>query len=219
MTTAPKEPASTPTRPRVEQLMRSGTVDWRVSVETSSGTVATVSSSIGELVSRNGAVQRMLGHLGSASRAINVLEVDGDTRTLFDLKRADKKEKRQRLRESLGALEALEVERDVGILSDQKMADREERLLKLFDLVYKSIGNREDPGLKLSPKSYDSESLVFTINLRRCELNVEFGTAFSAAAEKFGFAPIIVHEGVSAIPNFRLVDEDGTDIIIEADRI
>jgi hypothetical protein len=116
------------------------------------------------------------------------------------------------------SIKALEAEREAGIRSDPKMADREERLQKLLDHAYREMKNPEKAGMALHKMGYDSETLVFEINLRRCELNLRFETAFLDSAEKFGFASMVVHKDISSLADYRLVDGDGVDMLLVAGR-
>jgi hypothetical protein len=117
-----------------------------------------------------------------------------------------------------GSIRALELERSQGVFSDPKMVDRIERLQKLLENTYKKIKDDESPKLKLNPESYDSSTLVFDLNRRKCEFNVEFETAFLSSAKELGFAGMVVHDNIYSVGTYKLVDADGVDIIVEAEK-
>ncbi|MDE1865848.1 MAG: hypothetical protein KGH94_04400 [Candidatus Micrarchaeota archaeon] len=108
-------------------------------------------------------------------------------------------------------------ERDHAVQDSMDIERKKARVHNLLLRVGQELGSTENPTVRFSKASYDSENLVLKFGSRACELNVEFQDQFLRVASNFEFTPMVVSE-LRSTPQFRLVDFDGVTITLEADR-
>lgn len=139
------------------QILRTGTVDWRLCVRTETGTVAT------------------------------------DT-------------------EQIKKYEAIRAR---GVQEDLDISRKKARVHNLLQDICKRLEILDEIKPEFSPRSFDSENLVFTVNMKGREMNIQFENEFLALAGKFDFEATVVHKLYSA-SCYRLIDSDNKTIILDS---
>ncbi len=133
----------------------------------------------------------------------------GSTWTLFKASEFD--EAKPLLRSEVGDVDWRKV-------PNPDVENKKARIRGLLARIYEEIGREGRPEPTDNPYNSDSDILVFTINIRRYDLNVEMENAFLKTAGEFRFKPKISRLDICLVPEYELIDSDGIAIRLEPDR-